>query len=85
MFRAACRHCKFRIVKDKRSSCWLRDSDFMLKYYGMAQAPKGVRVSLGTIPQELRLHPLGREVEAWLATSDKRKGGRSNRYKKQIV
>jgi hypothetical protein len=81
-FRAACRRCKFRRVVDKRSSCAIGDPDFMLKYYGQAARSKGVRVSLGTVPQELMPHPLGREVEAWLSTSKKRNGGRPNRVKK---
>jgi hypothetical protein len=85
LFRAACRRCKLRRVVDKRSSCAIGDPDFMLKYYGIVPESKGVRVSLGTVPQELLIHPLGREVESWLSASSKRIGGRSIRSKKQIV
>lgn len=85
LFRAACRRCRFRRVVDKRSSCELGDPDFMLKYYGQAAQSKGVRVSLGTVPQEIELLPIGRDVVAWLAASGKRIGGRSIRSKKQIV
>jgi len=82
LFRAACRRCKFRRVVDKRSSCELGDPDFMLKYYGQVVQAKGVRVSLGTVPQEIGLLPIGREAIAWLEASGKRKGGRAKRFKK---
>ena len=50
-FRKACFNCVYREVKDKRSSCRLKDKDFTIKYYGFIEAmPKGIVLSLGAVP-----------------------------------
>jgi len=66
-FKKACLNCPLRGVKNKRSFCRINDSQFMLKFYGIdTNKPKGVFISLGAVPLDLKSHPLAVDVEAYL-------------------
>jgi hypothetical protein len=66
-FKKACLNCRFRGVKDKRSFCRLNDSQFMLKFYGIdTNRSKGVYISLGAVPTDLKPFPLAVDVKAYL-------------------
>jgi len=84
-FKAACQSCRYRHVKDKRSSCALGIHDFNLRFYGIDKnAGKGVSVSLGSVPGEIRARAIGREAQAYIDYhAQKRNGQRSNLSKKQ--
>jgi len=81
-FKKACLNCPYRIEKDKRSSCAISDKDFRLKYYGIIPQ-KGIVLSRGSVPLDLRPKALGREAEAYLLRyAQKRNGKGSKRAKK---
>lgn len=81
-FKRACLNCGYRIVNDQRSSCAISDKDFRLKFYGI-NPQKGILLSLGSVPLDLKPRALGREAEAYLLRYvQKRTGGKSKRYKK---
>lgn len=66
-FKKACLNCPLRSVKNKRSFCRINDRDFMLKFYGIdTNMPKGVFISLGAVPADLKAHPLAVEIESYL-------------------
>jgi len=66
-FKKACLNCPLRRVENKRSSCKINDSQFMLKFYGLdINRPKGIYISLGAVPLDLQPHPLAVDVEAYL-------------------
>jgi len=66
-FKKACLNCGQRIVKEKRSSCLLGDPQFMLKFYGLdMNRPKGIYISLGAVPLDLKPYPLAVDVKAYL-------------------
>lgn len=66
-FKKACLNCRFRRVENKRSSCRINDSQFMLKFYGIVDnLPKGIFISLGAVPLDLKAHPLAVEVKSYL-------------------
>jgi len=65
-FKKACLNCHYRNTKDKKSSCAIRDPQFMLKFYGIIEGlPKGILLSRGTVPADLKLHSLAVEIEAY--------------------
>lgn len=73
-FKKACLSCRLRKVKDKRSNCLINDKDFSLKFYGIyPDLPKGIYVSLGAVPADLRAHPLCVEIESYLKSHAKAK------------
>ena len=81
-FKTACLNCPYRKVNDLRSSCAIADKDFRLKFYGITPQ-KGIMLSLGSVPPDLRPKALGHEAEAYLRRYvQKRTGGRSKRLKK---
>ena len=81
-FKRACLNCPYRMVNDSRSSCAIADKDFRLKFYGITPQ-KGIMLSLGSVPPDLRPKALGREAEAYLRRyAQKRTGGKSKRSKK---
>jgi len=66
-FKKACLSCPLRRVENKRSFCRINDTQFMLKFYGIdTNRSKGVYISLGAVPTDLRPHPLAMDVEAYL-------------------
>jgi len=66
-FKKACLNCLLRRAKNKRSFCRINDSQFMLKFYGIdINKPKGVYISLGAVPLDLKAHPLALDVKAYL-------------------
>ena len=66
-FKKACLNCTFRRVENKRSSCAINDSQFMLKFYGLdMNLPKGIYMSLGAVPLDLKPYPLAVGVKAYL-------------------
>ena len=81
-FKRACLNCPYRIVNDQRSSCAIADKDFGIKFYGITPQ-KGIMLSLGSVPPDLKPKALGREAEAYLRRyAQKRTGGKSKRSKK---
>jgi len=66
-FKKACLNCALRRVEDKRSSCSINDNQFMLKFYGLdMNLPKGIYMSLGAVPLDLKPYPLAVGVKAYL-------------------
>ena len=66
-FKKACLNCPFRRVENKRSSCGINDNQFMLKFYGLdMNLPKGIYMSLGAVPLDLKPYPLAVGVKAYL-------------------
>ena len=66
-FKKACLNCSLRHVEEKRSSCKINDSQFMLKFYGLdPNRPKGIFISLGAVPLDLKPYPLAVDVKAYL-------------------
>jgi len=73
-FRKACLNCRLRAVENKRSRCLIEDSDFLLKFYGIyPNLPKGIYVSLGAVPPDLKAHPLRVEIESFINSHAKAK------------
>ena len=73
-FKKACLNCRLRVVDKKRSSCLIKDSDFPLKFYGIyPDLPKGIYVSLGAVPADLKTHSLCVEIESYLKSHTKAK------------
>jgi hypothetical protein len=66
-FKKACLNCALRHVENKRSSCAINDNQFMLKFYGLdMNLPKGIYMSLGAVPLDLKPYPLAVGVKAYL-------------------
>jgi len=66
-FKKACLNCPLRRVENKRSSCSINDSQFMVKFYGLdMNLPKGIYMSLGAVPLDLKPYPLAVVVKAFL-------------------
>jgi len=66
-FKKACLNCPFRHVENKRSSCSINDSQFMIKFYGLdVNLNKGIYMSLGAVPLDLKPYPLAVGVKAYL-------------------
>ena len=66
-FKKACLNCPLRHVENKRSSCKINDAQFMLKFYGLDHnRPKGIFISLGAVPLDLKPYPLAVDVKAYL-------------------
>ena len=66
-FKKACLNCALRRVENKRSSCAINDNQFMLKFYGLdMNLPKGIYMSLGAVPLDLKPYPLAVGVKAYL-------------------
>ena len=67
MFKEACLNCHYRHTNNKKSFCILKDSQFMLKFYGLdVNLPKGIYMSLGAVPLGLKPYPLAVGVKAYL-------------------
>jgi len=66
-FKKACLNCELRHVENKRSSCSINDSQFMIKFYGLdVNLNKGIYLSLGAVPLDLKPYPLAVGVKAYL-------------------
>ena len=66
-FKKACLNCPLRRVENKRSSCAINDSQFMIKFYGLdMNLPKGIYISLGAVPLDLKPYPVAVGVKAYL-------------------
>lgn len=66
-FKKACLNCPLRHVENKRSLCSINDNQFMLKFYGLdMNLPKGIYMSLGAVPLDLKPYPLAVGVKAYL-------------------
>jgi len=66
-FKKACLNCALRRVENKRSSCAINDSQFMIKFYGLdVNLNKGIYLSLGAVPLDLKPYPLAVGVKAYL-------------------
>jgi len=73
-FKKACLNCPLRLVDKKRSICRINDGDFSLKFYGIyPDKPIGIFVSLGSVPTDLKAHPLREEIESYLEPHAKAK------------
>ena len=67
MFKKACLNCHYRYRNNKKSFCILKDSQFMLKFYGLdMNRAKGIYISLGAVPLDLKPYPLAVGVKAYL-------------------
>jgi len=65
-FKKACLNCPHIKHKEKRFYCLINDKDFMLKFYGIDdRLPKGVYLSLGGVPLDLKTHSLRVRIEAY--------------------
>jgi hypothetical protein len=77
-FKQACLKCPHLRHKDKRYSCGLNNNEFMLKFYGIDNnLPKGVVISLGTIPLDLQAHSLAAEIRAYFSYHSQKSKKRS--------
>lgn len=67
-FKKACLNCDYRRTVKKRSHCRIHDGDFMLKFYGInPKKKKGIFISLGSIPLDLKPRPLAVRIEAYIS------------------
>jgi hypothetical protein len=85
-FKEACLHCPHIGHENNHYYCKINDDDFMLRFYGIGKdSQKGVFISQGKIPLDLKLHPLSVRVEAFFdyhRTKSKRMPGLRTRNKK---
>lgn len=67
-FKRACLNCPHIKHKDRRYSCKIGEPDFMVRFYGIGNnsLEDGIVISQGTIPLDLKPHPLAMEIEAYI-------------------
>ena len=66
-FKQACLGCRYLRRENKHYKCLINTPDFMLRFYGVDKSlGKGVYISLGTIPLDLKPRPLAMRIEAFL-------------------
>lgn len=85
-FKKICLRCPHIGHENNHYHCKINTDDFMLRFYGIGKdSLKGVFISQGKVPLDLKLHPLSVRVEEFLKyhrTRSKRMSGLRTRNKK---
>ena len=85
-FKKICLCCPYIGHENNHYYCKINTDDFMLRFYGIDKdSQKGVFISQGKIPFDLKLHPLAVRVEDFLEyhrTRSKKKSGLRTQNKK---